>query len=153
MATVLDLQHQSFHEYSGLVSFKIDWFDLAVQGTPKSLLQHHSLKVLILGCSAFFMVQSSHPYMTTRKTIALARWTFAGKTMSLLFNVLSQFLIAFLSKSKFLLILWLQSLSKVILEPRKKKSVTISTISPSICHEVMGPLHIEDIDSRHLRRL
>ena len=138
MATVLDLQHQSFHEYSGLVSFKIDWFDLAVQGTPKNLLQHHSLKVLILGCSAFFMVQSSHPYMTTRKTIALARWTFVGKTMSLLFNVLSQFLIAFLSKSKFLLILWLQSLSKVILEPRKKKSVTISTISPSICHEVMG---------------
>ena len=140
MAKVLDLQHQSFHEYSGLVSFKIDWFDLAVQGTPKSLLQHHSLKVLILGCSAFFMVQPSHPYMTTRKTIALTRWTL-GKTMSLLFNVLSQFFIAFLSKSKFLLILWLQSLSKVILEPRKMKSVTISTISPSICHEVMAPLH------------
>ena len=136
----MDLQHQSFHEYSGLVSFKIDWFDLAVQGTPKSLLQHHSLKVLILGCSAFFMVQPSHPYMTTRKTIALTRWTL-GKTMSLLFNVLSQFFIAFLSKSKFLLILWLQSLSKVILEPRKMKSVTISTISPSICHKVMAPLH------------
>ena len=136
----MDLQHQSFHEYSGLVSFKIDWFDLAVQGTPKSLLQHHSLKVLFLGCSAFFMVQPSHPYMTTRKTKALTRWTL-GKTMSLLFNVLSQFFIAFLSKSKFLLILWLQSLSKVILEPRKMKSVTISTISPSICHEVMAPLH------------
>ena len=134
-----------------MISFKIDWFDFAVQGTPKSLLQNHSLKALILGCSAFFMIQLSHPYMTSGKTIALTRWTFVGKMMSLLFNMLSQFVIAFLSESKFLLILWLQS--KVTLEPMKMKFVTISTFSPSVCHEVMGPLHIEDTDSRHLKRL
>ena len=141
------------NEYLGLISFKIDWFDLVVQGSTKCLLQHHSLKALIIGCSAFFMVQLSHPYITPGKTIALTRWTFVGKTMSLLFNMLSQFVTAFLSKSKFLLILWLQSPSKVILEPRKMKFVTISTFSPSICHEVMGLLHIEDADSRHLKRL
>ena len=141
-------------EYSGLISFRMDWMDLlAVQGTLKCLLQHHSLKALILGCSAFFMVQLSHPYVTPGKTVALTRWTFVGKTMSLLFNMLSQFVIAFLSKSKFLLILWLQSPSKVILEPKKMKFVTISTFSPSICHEVMGLLHIEDTDSRRLKRL
>ena len=98
------------------------------------------------------MVELLHQYMTTRKTITLTIiWTFVGKMMSLLFNMLSQFVIAFLSKSKFLLILWLQS--KVIVEPMKMKFVTISTFSPSVCHEVMGPLHIEDTDSRHLKRL
>ena len=128
------------NEYSGLVSFRIDWLDLlAVQGTLKSLLQHHSSKTSILRCSAFFMVQLSHPYMTTGKTIALTRWTSAGKVMSLLFNTLSRFVIAFLPRSKRLLISWMQSTSAVILEPKKIKSVTVSIVSPSSCHEVMGP--------------
>ena len=107
------------NEYSGLISFRIDWLDLlAVQGTLKSLLQHHSSKASILLCSAFFIIQLSHPYMTTRKTIALTRWTFVGKVMSL-FNMLSRLLIAFLPRSKCLLISWLQSPSAVILEPPK----------------------------------
>ena len=106
--------------YSRLISFRIDWFDLfAVQGILKSLLQHHSSKVSILWCSAFFMVHLSHPYMTTGKTIALTRWTFLGKVMSLLFNTLSRFVIAFLPRSKRLLISWLQLPSAVILEPKK----------------------------------
>ena len=118
----------------------MDWFDLlAVQGTLKSLLQHHSSKTSILQHSAFFIVQLSYPYLTTGKTIALTRWTFVGKVMSLLFNMLSKLVIAFLPKSKRLLISWLQSASAVILEPKKIKSVTVSIISPSICHEVMGP--------------
>ena len=127
------------NEYSGLISFRIDWFDLvAVQGTLKSLLQHHSSKTSVLWHSAFFMVQLSHPYMTTGKTIALTRWTFVGKVMSLLFNMLSTFVIAFLPRSKCLLISWLQSLSAVILEPKKIKSVTVSVVFPSISHEMMG---------------
>ena len=126
-------------EYSVLISFRIDWFDvLAVQGTLKSLPQHHSSKALILQCSAFFIVQLSHPYMTTGKTIGLTRWTFLGKVMFLLFNMLSRLVIAFLPRSKHLLISWLQSPSAVILEPKKIKSVTISIVSPSICHEGMG---------------
>ena len=108
------------------------------QGTLKSLLQHHSSKASILLQSAFFIVQLSHPYMTTGKTIVLTRWTFVGKVMSLLFNMLSRLVIAFLPKSKPLLISWLQSPSTVILEPRKIKSAIVSTVSPSICHEVMG---------------
>ena len=125
-----------FNEYSGLISFKIDWFDLlAVQGTLKSLLQHHSSKASILQHSTFFMVQLSHPYMTTGKTIALTRQPFVGKVMSLLFNMLSRFVIAFLPRIKRLLISWLQSPSAVILEPKKMKSLTVS---PSVCHEVMG---------------
>ena len=127
-------------EYSGLVSFRMDWLYLiAVQRTLKSLLQHHSSKAPNLRHSAFFIVQLSHPYMTTGITIALARWTFVGKVTSLLFNVLSKFVITFLPRSKCLLISWLQSPSAVILEPKKIKSVTISIVSPSICHEVMGP--------------
>ena len=127
------------NEYSGLTSFRMDWLDLlAVQGTLKSLLQHHSSKASILQCSAFFIVQLSHPYMTTGKTIALTRWTFVGKIMSLLFNKLSRLVIAFLPRSKHLLISWLQSPSAVILEPPKIKSVTVSIVSPYICHEVMG---------------
>ena len=114
----------------------MDWFDLLeVQGTLKSLLQHHNLKASILQHSAFFMVQLSHPYMTTGKTIALTRRTFVGKVMSLLFNMLSRLVIAFLPRSKHLLISWLQSPSAMILEPPKIKSVIVS---PSICHEVMG---------------
>ena len=125
------------NEYSGLISFRIDWFDLlAVQGTLKSLLQHHSLKASILWHSAFFMVQLSHPYMTTGKTIVLTKQIFAGKVMSLLLNMLSKFVIAF-PRSKRLLISWLQSPSAMILEPKKTKSVTLSTFSLSICHEVM----------------
>ena len=128
------------NEYSGLISLRIDWLDLlVVHETLESLLQHHSSKASILWCSAFFMVQFSHPYMTTGKAIALTRWTFVGKVMSLLFNMLSRLVIAFLSRSKCLLISWLQSLSAVILEPKKRKSVTVSIVSPSICHEVMGP--------------
>ena len=128
------------NEYSGLISFRIDCFDLlAVQGTLKSLLQHHSSKASILCCSAFFIVQLSHPYMTTGKTVALTRQTFVGKVMSLLFNMLSWFVIDFLPRSKCLLILWLQSPSAVILEPPKIKSVTVFTVPTSICHEVMGP--------------
>ena len=115
------------------------WLDLlAVQRTLKSLLQHHSSKASILRHSAFFMVQFSHPYMTTGKTIALTRQTFVGKVISLLFNMLSRLVITFLPRSKHLLISWLQSPSAVILEPPKIKSVTVSTVSPSISHEVMG---------------
>ena len=114
----------SSNEYSGLVSFRMDWLDLlAVQGTLKSLLQYHSSKASILQCSAFFIVQLSYPYMTTRKNIALARWTFAA--MSLLFIMLSRLVIALLLRSKHLLISWLQSLSAVILEPKKRKSITV----------------------------
>ena len=117
----------------------MDWLDLlAIQGTLKDLLQHHSSKVLIPLCSAFLIVQLSHPYMTTGKTIALTRWTFVGKVMSLLFNMLSRLVITFLPRSKSLLISWLQSPSAVILEPPKIKSATIYTVSPSTCHEVMG---------------
>ena len=112
---------------------------LAIQGTLKSLFQHHSSKESILQHSAFFVVQLSQPYMTTRKTIALARRTFFSKVMSLLFNMLSRFVTAFLQRSKHLLISWLQSPSAVILKPKKIKSVTVSIVSPSICHEVMGP--------------
>ena len=127
-------------EHSGLISFRMDWLDLlAVQGTLKSLLQHHSSKASILRCSAFFTVQLSHPYMTTGKTIALTRRTFVGKVMSLLLNMLSRLVITFLPRSKRLLISWLQSPSAVILEPRKIKSDTVSTVSPSISHQVMGP--------------
>ena len=110
------------NEYSGLISFRLDWLDLAVQGTLKSLLQHHSAKVSILWRSAFFIVQLSHLYMTTGKTIALTRWTFVGKVMSLLFNMLSRLIIAFLPRSKHLLISWLQSPSAVILSPPKIKA-------------------------------
>ena len=118
----------------------MDWLDLlAVPGTLKSLLQHHSSKASILRCSVFFMVQLSHPYMTTGKTIALTRWTFVGKVMSLLLNMLSRLVIAFLPRSKRHLISWLQSPSTVILEPQKIKSLTVSIVSPSIYHEVMGP--------------
>ena len=118
----------------------MDWLDLlAVQGTLKSLLQHHSSKVSILWRSGFFIVQLSHPYMTTGKTIALARQTFVDKVMSLLFNMLSRLIITFLPRSKHLLISWLQSPSAVILEPQKIKSDKVSTVSPSISHEVMGP--------------
>ena len=125
------------NEYSGLISFRVDWFDLlAVQGTLKSLLQNHSLKASILQCS---VIQLSHPYMTTGKIIALTRWTFVGKMMSLLFGMLSRFVIAFLPRSKHLLILWLHPPSTVTLEPKKVKSATVSTFSPSICHEVIGP--------------
>ena len=127
-------------KYSGLISFRIDWFDLlAVQGTLKSLLQRHSSKTSILQCSAFFMVQLSHPYMTTGKTIALTRRTFFSKVMSLLFNMLFRLVIVFLPRSKCLLISWLQSPSVVILEPKIITSVTVSIVFPSICHEVMGP--------------
>ena len=118
----------------------MDWLDLLeVQGTLKSLLQHHSSEASIIQHSAFFIVQLSHPYMTTGRTIALARWTFVGKVMSLLFNTLCRLIITFLPRNKHLLISWLQSPSAVILEPRKIKSAIVSTVSPSICHEVMGP--------------
>ena len=122
----------------GLISFRMDWLDLlALQGTLKSLLQHHSSKGSILWCSAFFTVQLSHPYMTTGKTIALTRRTFVGKVMSLLFNMLSRLVITFLPRSRRLLISWLQSPSAVILEPKKIKSDTVSTVSQSISQEVM----------------
>ena len=128
------------NDYSGLISFRMNWLDLLpVQQTLKSLLQHHSSKASILWCSSFFTVQLSHPYMTTGKTIALTRRTFVGKVMCLLFNVLSRLVITFLPRSKCLLILWLQSLSAVILDPKNIKSDTVSMVSPSICHEVMGP--------------
>ena len=124
------------NEHPGLISFRMDWLDLlAVQGTLKSLLQHHSLKASIFQHSAFFTVQLSHPYMTTGKTIALTRWTFVGKVMSLLYNMLSRLVITFLPRSKHLLISWLQSPSTVILELKKIKSDTVSTVSPSISHE------------------
>ena len=127
-------------EHPGLISFRVDWLDLlAVQGTLKSLLQHHSSKASIFRHSAFFTVQLSHPYMTTGKTIALTRLTFVGKEMSLLFNMLSRLVITFLPRSKRLLISWLQSPSAVIWKPPKIKSDTVSTVLPSISHEVMGP--------------
>ena len=120
-------------EHPGLISFRMDWLHLlAVQGTLKSLLQHHSSKASILRHSALLIVQLSHPYMTTGKIIALTRWTFVGKVMSLLFHMLSRLVITFLPRSKRLLISWLQSPSAVILEPPKIKSVTVA---PSICHE------------------
>ena len=125
------------NEHSGLLSFRMDWLNIfAVQGTLKSLLQHHSSKASIRQCSAFFIAQLSHPYMTTGKTIALTRWTFVGKVTSLLLNILSRLVITFLLRRKRLLISWLQSPSAVILEPQKIKS---DTGSPSISHEVMGP--------------
>ena len=127
------------NEYSGLISFRIDWLDFpVVQVTLKSLLQHYSSKASILLCSAFFIVQLSHLYMTTGKTTALTRWTFVGKVMSLFFNMLSKLVTACLPRSKCLLILWLHSPSAVILEPPKIKSLTLSIASPSICHEVIG---------------
>ena len=127
------------NEYSELISFRMDWLDLlSVQGTLKSLLQHHSSKASIFQGSAFFIVQFLHPFMTTRKTTALTRWTFVGKIISLLFNMQSRFVIAFLPRNKCLLISWLQSPSAVILKSKKMKSVTVSIVSPSICHEVMG---------------
>ena len=123
------------NEHPGLISFRMDWLDLlAVQGTLKSLLQHHSSKASILRHSAFFIIQLSHPYMTTGKTIILTRRTFVGKVMSLPFNMLSRLVITLLPRSKRLFILWLQSPSAVILEPRKIKSATVSTVSPCICH-------------------
>ena len=128
----MELQLQ---QYSRLISSRIDWFDLlAVQGTLKNLLQHYSSKASILQCLAFFMVQFSHPYMTTGKIIALTRQIFVSKVMSLLLNMLSRFVIVFSPSSKCLLISWLQSPSVVILEPKKMKSVTVS---PSLCYEVM----------------
>ena len=124
-------------EHPGLISFRMDWLDLlAVQGTLKSLLQHHSSKASILRCSAFFMVQLSHPYMTTGKTIALTRWTFVGKVTSPLFNMLSRLVIAFLPRSNRLLISWLQSPSAVSLEPKKIKSVTVYIFPPFIFMKV-----------------
>ena len=128
----------SSNEHSGLISFRIDWFDLlSVQGTLKSPLQHHSSKVSILQCSAFFMVQLSHLYMTTGKTVALTIQTFVGKVIPLLFNMLSRFVIAFLPRSRCLLISWLQPPSSVILDPKKIKSVIGSIVSPSVCQEVV----------------
>ena len=137
VAKVLEfqLQHQSFQWI-----FRTDFLDLlAVLGTLKSLLQHHSSKTSVLWYSAFFIGQHSHPYMTTGKTIALSRRAFVCKVMSLLFNMLSRLVIAFLPRNKSLLISWLQSPFAVIFEPKKKKSLTVSIVSPSICHEVMGP--------------
>ena len=138
----LQLQHQSF-QFLGrtffLISFSIDWLNLlAVQGTLKSLLQHHNLKASVLWCSGFSIVQLLYPYMTTGKTIALTRQTFVDKVMSLLFNMLSRFVIVLLPRSKWLFISWLQSPSAVILEHKKMKSDTVSTFSLSICHEVIG---------------
>ena len=128
------------NENSGLISCRTDWFDLlAVWETLKSLLQHRSSQASILWCSAFFIVQLSHPYMTTGKTTALTRWTFVGKVMSLLFNTLSRFAIAFLTRSKHLLISWLQSLSAVIWEPSKNAVCHCFHCFPNICHEVMVP--------------
>ena len=135
----------SFHispsnEYSGLISFRMYWLDLlAVQGTLKSLLQHHSSKASVPWHSVFFIAQLSHRYMTTGKTTTSTRWTFVDKVMALLYNMLSSFVKSFISRSKSLLISWLQSPSAVILEPPKIKSDTASTVSPSISHEVMGP--------------
>ena len=124
------------NEYSGLISFRMDWLDLlAVQGTLKHLLQHHSSKASVLQCSSFFIVQLSHPYMTPGKTKVLTRQTFVGKVTSLIFNMLSRLVITFLLRSMHLLMWWLQSPSTVILEPPKIKSSTVSTVSPSIWHE------------------
>ena len=129
------------NEHLGLISFRMDWLDLlAVQVTLKSLLQHHSSKASILRRSAFFIVQLSHPYMTTGKTIALTRWTFVSKVVYLLFNMLSRFVIAFLPRRKCFLISWLQSPSAVILEPKKRKSLTVSIVSPFITQPLC--LHI-----------
>ena len=152
VARVLEfqLQHQFSNEYSGLISFGIDWLDLLAGlsrafSNKASILQsinspkHQFSKASILWRSAFFMVQLSHPYMTTGKTIALTRWTLVGKVMSLFFNLLSSLLIAFLPRSKHLLISWLQSPSAVIRGPKKIKSVTVSNVSPFICQEVIGP--------------
>ena len=128
------------NEHPGLIFLRMDWLDLlAIQGTLKSLLQHHSSKASILSRSVFFIVQLSHPYLSTSKTRALTRWTFVGKVMSLLFNMLSRLVITFLPRSKHLLISCLQSPSAMIFEPPKIKSLTVSTVSPSISHEVMGP--------------
>ena len=126
------------NEHPGLISFRTGWISSQSKGLS-SLLQHHSSKASILRHSASFIVQLSHPYMTTGKTIDLTRWTFVGKVMSLLFNMLSRLVINFLPRSKCLLISWLQSPSAVILEPKKIKSDTVFTVSPSISHEVMGP--------------
>ena len=128
------------NEHPGVISLRMHWLDLlAVQGTLKSLLQHHSSKASIVQCSAFFTVQLSYTYMMTRKTITLTRWTFVGKVMPLLFNMLSRLVMSFLRRSKCLLISWLQPPSAVILEPKKIKPATVSTFSPSISHEVVGP--------------
>ena len=141
VAKVLELQHQ---HHSFQLIFRVDFFSgwlaylLTVQGTLSDLLQHHSLKALILWHSAFFIVQFSHLHVATGKTIALTLWTFVGKVMNLLFNILSRFAIAFLPRSNHRLISWLQSSSTVILEPQKRKSITAATFPPSICHEVMG---------------
>ena len=133
--SVLCIMWPKYWHFSVNISPSNDWLDLlAVQGTPKSLLQHHSSKASILRCSAFFIVQLSHPYMPAGKTIALTIQTFVDKVMSLLFNMLSRLVITFLPRSKCLLISWLQSPSAVILEPPKLKSATVSTVSPSICH-------------------
>ena len=127
------------NEYSGLISFRIDWLNLLeVQGTLQSLLQQYSSKATILQCSDFFMVQLSHTHMTTAKTIALTRWNCVSKVMSMLFNTLSRFVKAFLPRNKRLLISWLHSPPPLILEPKKIKSVTVSIVSPSDCHEMMG---------------
>ena len=142
MAKVSEFQFQISlsNERSGLISFRMDWLDLlAVQRTLKSLLQYNSSKASILQHLVFFIVQLSHPYMTTGKTIALTRWNFVGKDMSLLFNMLSRLVITFLPRNKHLFISWLQSPFALILEPRKIKSTNVSTVSPSICREVMGP--------------
>ena len=141
VAKVLEFQlhHQSFNQYSGLISFGMDWLDLlAVPGTLKSLLHHRRSKASILQCLAFFVVQLSNPYMTTGKTITLTRRTFVGEVMSLLFNMLSRLVITFLPRSKCHLISWLRSPSAVILEPSKINSITVSIVSTSICCEVMG---------------
>ena len=127
------------NEHPGLISFRMDWLDLlAVQGTLRSLLQQHSSKASILWCSVFLIVQLSHPYMTTGKTTALIKWTIVGKVMSLFFNMLSRLVIAFLLRNKRLLISWLQSPSAVNFELNNIKSANVSTVFPSICHEVMG---------------
>ena len=129
------------NEYSGLIPLKMDWLDLpALRGTLESLLQYHSSQASILWLSAFFIVQLSHPYMTTGKTIALTRWTFVGKVISLLLNMLSRLVITFLPRNKCLLISWLQLPSAMLLEPIKVKSVTVSIVSPSISHEVMDEM-------------
>ena len=127
--------------YSGLISFRVDWFSLlAVQGNAQKFSSTPQFKASILQPSAFFMVQLSHPYLTTEKTIALNIWTFFSKAMSLLFNMLSRLVIAFLPKSKRLSISWLQSPSALTLEPKKIKSFTVCIVSASICHKVTGPL-------------
>ena len=127
------------NECSRPISFRMDWLHLlAAQGTLKSLIQHHSSKTSVLQCSAFFIVQLSHPYMTTRETISLTRWTFVGKVMSLLFHMLSRLVITSLLRSKYLLISWLQSPSAVIFGSQNIKFFTVSIVSPSICHEMMG---------------